>query len=346
MMNTYNNWKVITETDFVTLFIKTWFAYIATLREMFPKDYNRQGDKKYLKSYKEYFNTEGYKNLIIDDVIFKEVEIIYEEGRKIILKKYPEYYFADFYRMNTKLRYLYKDISPDRKNGLVISIKHKEKEIYSYNIIFWGETRKIKYKDKMRGRVNLKTIIDIQKDFLNESTTEFEYMMKIFNEIKNELISDIENKFSEKISKGLMKSIENKYITLKERIKTNIISLINLNTKLINEKTFEEILYSKNEYCFLEQNPINYFLYYRDASMFPTRKMESVEEQSFNNIINEMRKDSINWFLDFVYRLRNALFHEIIDPFDEEWQIIFKNSYLLLKEIVDINISYLEGEKE
>lgn len=86
-MNTYNNWKVITETDFVTLFIKTWFAYIATLREMFPEDYNRQGDKKYLKSYKEYFNTEGYKKLIIDDILFKEVEIIYEEGRKIILSK-------------------------------------------------------------------------------------------------------------------------------------------------------------------------------------------------------------------------------------------------------------------
>ena len=35
----------------------------------------------------KYFNTEGYKKLIIDDILFKEVEIIYEEGRKIILQK-------------------------------------------------------------------------------------------------------------------------------------------------------------------------------------------------------------------------------------------------------------------
>lgn len=28
MMNTYNKWKVITETDFVILFIKTWFTYV------------------------------------------------------------------------------------------------------------------------------------------------------------------------------------------------------------------------------------------------------------------------------------------------------------------------------
>lgn len=170
-------------------------------------------------------------------------------------------------------------------------------------------------------------------------------MTNVFNDLKTQLISDIENKFTEKIRGEITKSVKNKYISLKERIKTNIMSLANLNIKLINEFTFEEISYSKNEYCFLEQNPINYFLYYRNNSLYPNRKMGSVEEQYFNKLISEMRINSINWFLDFVYRLRNALFHEIIDPFDEEWQIIFKNSYLLLKKIVDINISYLQGEK-
>ena len=29
---TYKNWKAVTEADFVSLFIKTWFAYISTLR--------------------------------------------------------------------------------------------------------------------------------------------------------------------------------------------------------------------------------------------------------------------------------------------------------------------------
>lgn len=32
----YKNWKAVTEADFVSLFIKTWFAYISTLRTMFP----------------------------------------------------------------------------------------------------------------------------------------------------------------------------------------------------------------------------------------------------------------------------------------------------------------------
>ena len=55
-----------------------------------------------------------------------------------------------------------------------------------------------------------------------------------------------------------------------------------------------------------------------------------------------LRQNSVFWFLDFVYRLRNALFHEIIDPLDEEWQVIFKNAYLVLKEIVDLNIATID----
>lgn len=32
----YANWRAITEPDYVTMFIKTWFAFIATLRELYP----------------------------------------------------------------------------------------------------------------------------------------------------------------------------------------------------------------------------------------------------------------------------------------------------------------------
>lgn len=59
--DTYKNWKTVTEADFVSLFIKTWFAYISTLRIMYPEAYNRRGDKKYLniKSFIERKDIEG-----------------------------------------------------------------------------------------------------------------------------------------------------------------------------------------------------------------------------------------------------------------------------------------------
>ena len=89
----YKNWKAVTEADFVSLFIKTWFAYISTLREMFPKAKNMRGDGKYLNGYKDYYRKHGRKRFIIDDKIMNSIETVYREGRKIIMLQYPEYYF-------------------------------------------------------------------------------------------------------------------------------------------------------------------------------------------------------------------------------------------------------------
>ena len=55
----YDNWKSITESDFVTLFIKTWFAFVSTLREMYPAEipyYQATGDSRYISPYKRDFS--------------------------------------------------------------------------------------------------------------------------------------------------------------------------------------------------------------------------------------------------------------------------------------------------
>ena len=67
---TYKNWKAVTEADFVSLFIKTWFAYISTLRIMYPEAYNRRGDKKYLNKYKDFYRTEGYRRFNVDKMLW------------------------------------------------------------------------------------------------------------------------------------------------------------------------------------------------------------------------------------------------------------------------------------
>ena len=70
----YKNWKAVTEADFVSLFIKTWFAYISTLRTMFPEAANRRGDGKYLNAYKDNYRTSGSKKLVVDDQIMASME--------------------------------------------------------------------------------------------------------------------------------------------------------------------------------------------------------------------------------------------------------------------------------
>ena len=81
---TYKNWKAVTEADFVSLFIKTWFAYISTLRIMYPEAYNRRGDKKYLNKYKDFYRTEGYRRFNVDKNVMASIEKVYQEGRNVI----------------------------------------------------------------------------------------------------------------------------------------------------------------------------------------------------------------------------------------------------------------------
>lgn len=92
----------------------------------------------------------------------------------------------------------------------------------------------------------------------------------------------------------------------------------------------------------IQQRPLNYFQYHFDVDWLPQRDLSASEKEWFRKLHESRRQNSVLWFLDFVYRLRNALFHEIIDPLDEEWQVIFKNAYLVLKEIVDLNIAAIE----
>lgn len=100
--------------------------------------------------------------------------------------------------------------------------------------------------------------------------------------------------------------------------------------------------FEKIPYELIQQRPLNYFQYHFDVNLTPQRDLSASEKEWFRKLHESRRQNSVLWFLDFVYRLRNALFHEIIDPLDEEWQVIFKNAYLVLKEIVDLNIAAIE----
>lgn len=64
-----------------------------------------------------------------------------------------------------------------------------------------------------------------------------------------------------------------------------------------------------NEYKLLYQVPFSNFLYQFEDDYQPN----TAEKQR-----------AYIWLIEFVYRLRNALFLEIIDPLDNEWQILFK----------------------
>lgn len=351
---TYKNWKAVTEADFVSLFIKTWFAYISTLRTMFPEAYNRRGDKKYLDAYKKFYRTTGYKKLIVDENIMASIEKVYQEGRSVIVKKYPEYYLWDFYNINENFDFTYKQIPPDKSECLIVGFKMNRNRGTKWSFVITGFVRLFgkyygeEYNENLNFRLSISSILNRSPEYITEhpEISEQDYLSWLLKEINFGVTHEIVNAFKTMYKNATYgKRVVTKIHDLEKQALSAVWSVFSLNAKDESFKTKEEMALNRDAYEVVCQRPLNYFLYHRDVSWRPTReKMTASEEEWYRNLFETLKTNSVLWFLDFVYRLRNALFHEIIDPLDEEWQIIFKNAYLVLKEVVEINISEIELE--
>ncbi len=354
-IQTYKNWKAVTEADFVSLFIKTWFAYISTLRIMFPEVYNRRGDKKYLDAYKKFYKATGYKKLIIDENIMASIEKVYQEGRNVIVKKYPEYYLWDFYNINEEFDYTYKRIPPDKSECLIVGLKMNRNRGTKWSFIvtgfvklfgtYYGES----YNENVNFRINISEVLNRSSSYVEDhpNVSEQKYLSWLLGEISYGITHEIIEVFKTVYATpNYGKRVMTKIHDLEKQAISAVWSVFSLNSKDETLKTKEEMELSRNRYEIVRQRPLNYFLYHLDVDWQPIREMTASEERWYKKLLETLKTNSVLWFLDFVYRLRNALFHEIIDPLDEEWQIIFKNAYLVLKEIVDININELESESD
>lgn len=90
----YEQWKANTESDFVTLFIKTWFTFIAVLRglnpdvDVFTEDGMPRGDKPFLNAYKEGIMPIVQKNINTDDFAQELFAMYPISMRKVMDKKH------------------------------------------------------------------------------------------------------------------------------------------------------------------------------------------------------------------------------------------------------------------
>lgn len=352
----YENWKIVTEADFVSLFIKTWFAYISTLRVMFPEAKNRRGDGKYLNAYKTYYQKHVRKRFVVDDKIMGSIETVYREGRKIIMSQYPEYYFWDFYHVNEEFEYTFKDIPPDKSECLIVGLKMNRNRGTKWSFIisgfvrFWGTHYNVDYKGNVQFQYNISEILKNSNDYIKDNPfiSEQDYLSWLLQKINEEVSHSLVQAFVpyyEQAEYGKRQKL--KINDLEKRALSIIWSIFSLNGKDDSFKTKEEMERSRNTYEIIQQLPIKYFEYHMDVDLQPQdRDLLASEQEWFNKLYETRNQNSIIWFLSFVYRLRNALFHEIIDPLNEEWQIVFKNAYLVLKEIVDLNIQIIHKKSQ
>ena len=313
----YENWRAITESDYVTMFIKTWFAFVATLRELYPKETLEEvigkGDKVYLNPYLDDFQNKFYhynKLDIVKDNILK----VYKLGRCFTIEnpKYNRFFSEDFYAVNKA--YSWKQETDD----------------YELSIKYSGDTEisiHAKYLDKDFYIDGTPLIISVKVDISDLISSDN------LSEAQISKFIDDESAFIEFVTKGIIDRASLSFIgqitngDFNSKFDSKVLARLNSITLTINANLVQELALMKEpniikEDVLFSQLPCVHFIY----------KVEDGQ--------NVPEIDTYKWFLNFVYFMRNALFHEIIDPLDSFWQDIFKHSYLALKEILDGNINY------
>ena len=319
----YENWRAITESDYVTMFIKTWFAFVATLRELYPKETLKEvigkGDKVYLNPYLDDFQNKFYHYNKLD-VVKDNILKVYKLGRRFTLEnpKYNRFFSEDFYSVNKA--YSWKQDTDD----------------YELSIKYSGDTEiciHAKYLDKEFYVDGVPLIISIKVDISDLISSEN------LSDAQISKFVDDESAFIEFVTKGIIDRASLSFIgqitngDYNSKFDSKVLARLNSITLTINANLVQELALMKEpnivkEDVLFSQLPCVHFIY-------------KVED---GQIVPEI--DTYKWFLNFVYFMRNALFHEIIDPLDSFWQDLFKHSYLALKEILDGNINYFLEEEE
>lgn len=330
----YDNWKSITESDFVTLFIKTWFAFVSTLREMYPAEipyYQATGDSRYISPYKREFSQNIAYRLNYADIKYHLYEV-YKHGMKIIADRYPRFIVDDFYSLNLSFKETASEefsLEGGFSGKFVCTVKCASAETLTATIMCTDKSYRTKI-DKDYAPIGvsvdysaiLMAIVQEIEDrqfVLTEASLIERFYEKLFDAISDAFFSEINNaktSIPEKGNKRFLKVFDAMLAFCARALNAMKASCLNAQFSA--------------EHKLLSQMPITNFL----------QSIEDGEEMTLAD-----KEKAYLWFISFVYRLRNALFHEIIDPLNDEWQVIFKNSYHVLKQVVDQNIWRLKQLK-
>ncbi len=339
----YTNWRAITESDYVTMFIKTWFAFVATLRSLYPDidvfaaDGKPRGDRPFTQKLKEADLIEISKLIKIEDFVDVLVKA-YNPSREKIAKIFPQYFFTSFYKVNEAFHYRddkfeYEEQSDGTKkvkDRVHIDIVNEKRWDLSINLQINGKYSKKNYRESIKIVIDIKEIINsidlLNLSLIKEDSFLLIFYKKLYDEIDRK-VNDwvVRRDLTSKYNDDIKMLVESKiYHCL---IKISKLFDYNKNTAFINHK----------------DRPDDYFMVIkqRPMSKFSNEFTRSVNEEEKDFLYKKIKEDIYVWFIDFVIGLRNALFHEIIDPLDEEWQLIYKNAYLALKELLDATTNYL-----
>ena len=343
----YEQWKAITESDFVTLFIKTWFTFIAVLRELnpdvdvFTQDGKARGDKPFLNAYKEGIMPFVQKNINTDDFA-QELFAMYPISMRKVMDVFPQYFFQTFFQINRE--FSYEEVTVDRdkdgnlKERYQANLHIVDKHILKFYFGVSGQFRKTKYNESIKKEIDLRPIIQntVEKHrYQNLIINEIQFMHDFYDTVMGEIAEILRHYIDVTLPKRCFnQTVTGKIKDACQRLNAALRIRFECNYRYPHEVA---PMVAQNSYAIIYQAPFNGFTHLKRENIYASRKGEYAPL---------IATKAVDWFANYVYALRNALFHEIISPLDEEWQAIFKSAYLLLKQVSDICISCISQIEE
>lgn len=134
------HWKTSIEIDYLALYIKTWFAFLESVKQMNPVCQSRAGDKPYIEKYIDNLTLPNN----FDTDIKKYIKEAFVTGQSVIKKDLPSSFFKTFYSINDKYTFslphtnhirfkiLYRHkLDNKKKPHLLIDFKSIQKQFYT-----------------------------------------------------------------------------------------------------------------------------------------------------------------------------------------------------------------------
>lgn len=190
----YKSWLTSLDSDNFAMFIKTWFAYLASIHELvnacLPEEEKDQvestrGDKFFLDTYRE-----KILNIIaLNDIAKSNILSVYEISDRTIKQSYPQYYFESYYKKINPSDFAKDDERSFGKDDYKLNIQINKDEIFVGVLI-----RNESIKDRINKQyVKIKIPLIPKEEELDVLKNERLFYQKVRTYLKEKLYKNIKH---------------------------------------------------------------------------------------------------------------------------------------------------------
>lgn len=314
--NRFRNWQNAVDIDYLSLYIKTWFAFLGTVQELHPEAINGNGDGSLINVYKDNVGIP----VKFGDVMIPHIEKLYSIGNESLKRDVPQSYFVNFYNIDKNFRLEIENLLTTYKT--IDGVREYDKSFI-----------RLEYRDNLDGVSNPNIFITIKSN-----SRKFNENLNCHHHCLNLPLSDFIDNMDEGGGDRIFKSKDSCIALVESKLQNSLHMLVE-SIEALEVDAIEE----RKGYCNGLQIPLITLLRqnFDIEQIFSSLPLQYFPENY--NVEGNQRK-ILNWFISFNYQIRNLLFHSIIDPFHAEWLKLFKHAYLALKELVEHNIEKIEQE--